>query len=72
MGEVSKDWRKANDIPIFKQGKKEDPGNYRLASLILIPGKMKEQLILETISRYMKNKKIIRSSELQQGERPEK
>lgn len=34
-------------------------GNYRLAvSLTLIPGKVMEQLILESISRHMKDKKI--------------
>jgi len=27
-GEVPKDWRKASVTPIFKKGKKEDPGNY--------------------------------------------
>jgi len=38
-GEVPEDWRKANVTPIFKKGKKEDPGNYRLVSPILHPGK---------------------------------
>jgi len=43
--EVPEDWRKANVIPIFKKGKKEDPGNYRPVSLTSIPGKVMEQLI---------------------------
>ena len=55
MGEVPKACRKANVTPIFKKGKKEDPGNYRLVSLTLIPGKV----ILKTISRHIKNEKII-------------
>ena len=29
MGEVPDDWRRAN-VPIFKKGKKEEPGNYSL------------------------------------------
>jgi len=36
---VPEDWRKANDTPIFKKGKKEDPGKYRLVSLTFIPGR---------------------------------
>ncbi|XP_073532280.1 general transcription factor IIH subunit 3 isoform X1 [Phyllobates terribilis] len=30
-GEVPEDWRRANVVPIFKKGKKVDPGNYRPA-----------------------------------------
>jgi len=40
----------------------EDPGNYWLVSLSSIPGEMMEQLIQETISRPMKDMKMIRSS----------
>ncbi|KFP58288.1 RNA-directed DNA polymerase from mobile element jockey, partial [Cathartes aura] len=59
LGEVPEDWRKANVPPIFKKGKKEDPGNYRPVNLTSIPVKVMEQLIMETISRHMKDKKII-------------
>ena len=37
-GEVPEDWRKAIVTPVFKKGKKEDPGNYRPVSLSSIPG----------------------------------
>ncbi|KAK4827122.1 hypothetical protein QYF61_014385 [Mycteria americana] len=49
--------KKANVTPIFKKGKKEDLGNYRQVSPISIPGKVMEQLILETIYTHMKVKK---------------
>lgn len=57
--EVPKDWRKVNVTFIFKKCKREDPVNYRPATLI--PGNVMEQLMLETIRRHIKDK-IIRSS----------
>jgi len=63
-GEVSEDWRKASVTPIFKKGKKKDPGIYILVSLTSIPGKMMEHLlILEIIIKQVKEKKVIRSSQ---------
>jgi len=62
-GEVPEDWRKASATPIFKKGKKGDPGNYRLVSLNSIPGKMVELLILEVIIKQVEEKKVIRSSQ---------
>jgi len=62
-GEVPEDWRKASVTPVFKKGKKEDPGNYRLVSLTSIPGKVMEQLILEAIIKQVEEKKVIRSSQ---------
>lgn len=50
---------KANISPVFKKGK-EDPGS---VSFTLIPEKMMEQVILEIISMYMGDKKIIRNSQ---------
>jgi len=61
-GEVPEDWRKANVTPVFKEGKKEDPGNYRPVSLTTIPGKAMEQLILEVIVKQVEEKKVIKSS----------
>jgi len=60
---MPEDWRKANVTPIFKKGKKEDPGNYRSVSLTSIPGKVMERLILEVIIKQVEETKVIRSSQ---------
>ncbi|TRZ06852.1 hypothetical protein HGM15179_020253, partial [Zosterops borbonicus] len=38
-GEVPHDWMLANVTPIYKKGRKEDPGNYSPVSLTSVPGK---------------------------------
>ena len=59
--EVPVDWKKANVTTNFNKGKEEELGNYNLVGLTSVPGKVTEQIILETIVKHMKGKKVTRS-----------
>ncbi|GAB0190286.1 mitochondrial enolase superfamily member 1 [Grus japonensis] len=62
-GEVSVDWRLANVPSIYKNGWKEDLGNYRPVSLNLVPGKFMEQIILSAITQHVQDTQVIRPSQ---------
>lgn len=47
--EVPVDWNLGNVMPIYKNSRKEDVGNYRPVNLTLVLGKVMEQFILSAI-----------------------
>ncbi|KAJ7415509.1 hypothetical protein BTVI_37854 [Pitangus sulphuratus] len=53
--EVLADWKLVNVVPVFKKGKKEDPGNYRPISLTSVPD-LAQNLITKGLLRFMEPK----------------
>ncbi|KAK4810549.1 hypothetical protein QYF61_004512 [Mycteria americana] len=62
-GEVPVDWRLANVTPIYKKGRKEDPGNHRPDSLTSVPGNLMEQIILRAITQHVEDNQGIKPSQ---------
>lgn len=49
--------------PIYKKGRKENPGNERTVSLTLVPGKVMKQIILNVITWHIQENPVIRCSQ---------
>ena len=52
-GKVPEDWRKANIVPIYKKGPKNEPGNYRPVSLPSVVCKILERVIEEQLTKHL-------------------
>ena len=61
--QVPTDWKRGNLTFLFKMGHKEHPQNYRQVSLTSMPSKIMEQILLETILRYMENRDMTADSQ---------
>jgi len=62
-GDVPDGWRITSMTPIYKKGRKEDPGNYRPVSLTLVLGKIMKQFILSALTRHVKDYQGIRPTQ---------
>ncbi|KFQ34760.1 hypothetical protein N332_02199, partial [Mesitornis unicolor] len=58
-GEVPDDWKTGTITPIFKKGKKEDPGNCWPVSLTSVPGKIMEQILQKALLRHRENEDLM-------------
>ncbi|KAJ7426227.1 rna-directed dna polymerase from mobile element jockey-like [Willisornis vidua] len=56
--EIPADWKLAKVVPVFKKGKKEDPGNYRPVSRTSVPGKVLDKISLGSIEKHLKDNAV--------------
>lgn len=62
-GRVPSDWRKSNVTPIFKQGDKTDPNNYRPISLTCHISKLMESIIKDQLVIYLASSSLIKDTQ---------
>ena len=62
-------WKKANVVPIFKKGSRQDFKNYRPVSLLPICGKIFERLIYNSVFNFIDERKLL--SPNQSGFKPQ-
>ena len=59
QGRVPKEWKRANIVPIYKGGRREDPLNYRPVSLTSVVGKLCEKVIKEAWMEHLERNNIL-------------
>jgi len=62
-GQVPEDWRNANVTPIFKKGKKTDPGNYRPVSLTSVCCRILEAIIRDDLMEHLLRNNLLTNSQ---------
>jgi Reverse transcriptase (RNA-dependent DNA polymerase) len=60
---VPRDWKTATVTPIFKKGKRADPGNYRPVSLTSLPCKVLESIIKDNIMQHLLGNNLLKESQ---------
>lgn len=63
IGEVPEELDRMSIIPNMGQGEKESLGSYSLPSHPSVPGKLREKILLEATSKYLKDKKGMANSQ---------
>ena len=63
MGQLPKDWIRANITPIHKKGSKHRPENYRPISLTSIVVKIMERLVHQELSQFLSDNNKLNSSQ---------
>ena len=58
-GEVPRDWREANVVPLFKKGERTKPSNYRPVSLTSLCCKLLEHIVVSKIMDHLDNHNIL-------------
>ena len=59
QGKIPKDWKRANIVPIYKGGNKEDPLNYRPVSLLSVVGKLCERIVKDKWTEYLEKNRVL-------------
>lgn len=58
-GEIPADWKMLNVVSVFRKGKKEASGNYRLGSPTSVSGKIIEKVFLGVTEKCVRDNAVI-------------
>ena len=52
-------WKKANVLPLFKKGSKNNVNNYRPVSLLCLPSKILEQIVFKKVYNHIRDNNLL-------------